>query len=82
MLSCKEITQLTSDYLDHELGFIKRMQFRMHLFICKNCQRFVEQFKTTVAAAKNLKTEKPSDETVNNQVATLLKIRDSHTHPK
>lgn len=74
MLSCKEITQLTSDYVDKELGFLKRMQFRLHLFMCKNCQRFVEQFETTVSVAAKLNPTTPSDDSLEKQVSSLLKL--------
>lgn len=43
MLSCKEISQLVSLSLDESLPIWRRMQVRMHLFLCRFCARFRQQ---------------------------------------
>ena len=43
MLSCKEISYLVSESLDHKLPFWQRIQVRMHLFMCRFCARFRRQ---------------------------------------
>lgn len=73
MLGCKDITQLTSDYLDKELGLVKRMQFKLHLFMCKNCQRFVEQFGTTISLTSKLDVAKPGNDIIEDQIARIVK---------
>lgn len=73
MLSCKEITQLSSDYIDNELPFLKRWQFRMHLFMCKRCREFVDQIETTISAIKKLQPAPPEEAYINQQVKAILK---------
>ena len=74
MLSCKEITTLASEGIDKEMPFFRRMQFNMHLLICKNCRQFIEQMETTINTISRLEPIKPSDEVINNQVDQLLKF--------
>ena len=54
MLKCKEITRLTSDYIDQNLGWRDSFSIKMHLLMCKSCQRFMENLKATIQVARNL----------------------------
>ncbi len=49
MPSCQDITKHASDYLDRSLPWWKRLGFRVHLFMCVNCQRYLDQLKLTIA---------------------------------
>lgn len=43
MPSCRDITELASDYLEGQLGWIARLMFRIHLLRCEACAEFVRQ---------------------------------------
>lgn len=44
MLNCRQIAQMSSDYLDRtDLTWQQRAQFKMHLMMCSTCRRFVGQ---------------------------------------
>lgn len=43
MLTCKEMCESTSDYLDQQVSFLKRMEMIMHWAICKHCRRYLHQ---------------------------------------
>ena len=49
MLSCSEVTEKTSDFLDGDLGLVARAEVWMHLIVCRHCRRFVRQMRATVA---------------------------------
>ena len=49
MPSCKDITNQSSDYLDRNLSFMERLGFKMHMFLCVNCKRYVSQLQLTIA---------------------------------
>jgi hypothetical protein len=49
MPSCKDITEHSSDYLDRKLSFMERLGFKLHLFMCVSCKRYVSQLKLTIA---------------------------------
>ncbi len=50
MLTCQQVTELVTDYLDGRLSFGERMGFQMHLGLCGHCRAYLRQMKTTVRA--------------------------------
>jgi len=48
MPSCKEVTEKSSDYLEHNLPWWKRPGYWMHLAMCVHCRRYVKQLKLTI----------------------------------
>ena len=51
MLSCKDVTYLTSDYLDENMGGTLSWKIRLHLAACKCCRRFVKNLRITKEVA-------------------------------
>jgi predicted anti-sigma-YlaC factor YlaD len=43
-LTCQQATALLSESLDHRLPLYQRILLRLHLPLCRACQRFQEQF--------------------------------------
>ena len=43
MLSCKETVRILS--ADQELSFRKKLELRVHLFMCKHCAAYSKQLK-------------------------------------
>ena len=43
MLSCKDVTRLLSESMDHSLPLGKRVGVRLHLLICRFCARYERQ---------------------------------------
>ncbi|MDH5545557.1 MAG: zf-HC2 domain-containing protein [Gammaproteobacteria bacterium] len=72
MLSCKDITQMASDYRDHHMGVWQRMQFRVHLMMCTHCRRFMYQLETTIGSISRITPVETDEKTVEDQVARLL----------
>ena len=56
MLSCRQIVEQSSQYLDHEMSFSHRLHYRIHLLMCRHCRRFTQQFKAAAAMTKQLET--------------------------
>lgn len=52
MLSCKEVTRLLSEQQERKLTHLEAMQLRIHLWICKPCQRFKLQVQQLSGLAK------------------------------
>lgn len=61
MLRCRDVEQQASEYLDQELPPLLQLRFRMHLLICRNCWRYVQQLRLTVSSLKQLKLAPLSD---------------------
>ncbi len=47
MLSCKEVAERASALVDGDLSPWEAVQMRVHLAMCKGCERFVGQVRTT-----------------------------------
>ena len=74
MLSCKDITHLANQKLDREMPFFKRMQFNLHLMVCKNCRQFMDQMQLTLESIQRIEPIKPEPSVVNSQVSQLLEL--------
>ena len=48
-LSCQELVELVTDYLDGALPPREHARFEAHLAACTGCARYVEQLRTTIA---------------------------------
>jgi len=53
MLSCEEVCNLVSASQDDKLSWRKRFRVKIHLIMCKACQRMSRQMKLLRAAARN-----------------------------
>jgi anti-sigma factor RsiW len=49
-LSCKELVELVTAYVEGALGADERARFDAHLTECPDCVEYVAQFRRTVAA--------------------------------
>lgn len=50
-ITCRELVELVSAYLEGSLSAGDRKRFEDHLGICEACATFVEQERMTIAAA-------------------------------
>lgn len=57
MLSCRQITELVTDYLEGKLGLVDRVSFQLHVGMCRHCRAYLRQMKTTVRTTGRLGDE-------------------------
>ncbi len=57
MLTCKEVTELVTDYLEGRLSFGQRVAFHMHLGMCRHCRAYLRQMKVTIRTLGRLPEE-------------------------
>jgi anti-sigma factor RsiW len=67
-LTCKELVELVTGYVDGSLRGRRRRRFQAHLAACDGCTRYVAQMETTIRATGRLTEEQVTDE----QKAALL----------
>lgn len=80
MLSCKDVTRLISESMDHSLPLGKRVGMRLHLLICKFCARYERQLLLIRETVKRLvATEDEAGETLSEEAKE--RIRKSLTNP-
>jgi anti-sigma factor RsiW len=51
-LTCRELVELVTDYLEGVLPDAERVRFETHMVDCEGCDRYVEQIRTTVALTR------------------------------
>jgi anti-sigma factor RsiW len=49
-LTCKELTELITDYLEERLSPVDRLRFEQHLSVCDACVTYLEQMRATIKA--------------------------------
>ncbi len=57
MLTCQQLTELVTDYLEGRLSFMERVSFQMHLGMCGHCREYLRQMKMTVRTLGKLPAE-------------------------
>jgi anti-sigma factor RsiW len=62
MLTCTQITELVTDYLEGRLSLKDRVRFRMHVGMCKHCKEYLRQMRVTVKAVGQLPDEPMPDD--------------------
>jgi hypothetical protein len=53
-MTCIEVVEVVSDYLERSLGVEERVRLEAHLVICEGCDAYVAQMRATVAALGRL----------------------------
>ena len=48
MLTCQELTEIITDYLEGSLTLMQRVSFQLHLGICRHCREYLRQMKMTI----------------------------------
>lgn len=54
MLTCKQITELVTDYVEGALPLRDRLRFQLHLGMCRHCRAYLRQMKLTAKALRHL----------------------------
>jgi predicted anti-sigma-YlaC factor YlaD len=60
MLTCRELVELITEYLEGQMPLAQRLRFQLHLGMCGNCRQYLRQMKQTVGTLHLL----PAEETI------------------
>lgn len=72
-LTCQEIVELVTDYLEDKLDQETRVRVEDHLGLCPGCQTYLRQMRETASRLGEIPVDTLSDET---QQALLSAFRD------
>jgi anti-sigma factor RsiW len=72
-LSCQELVELVTDYLENALSPSERASFEHHLAGCTGCHEYVEQMRATIELTGRLTPDDLSPEAAE---ALLAAFRD------
>jgi hypothetical protein len=56
-LSCQELVELVTDYLERRLVPHEAARFEEHLTVCKGCVNYLDQMRTTIELAGRLRVD-------------------------
>jgi hypothetical protein len=62
-ISCQEVVELVTDYLETALPADETALFEQHLNFCEGCVWYVDQMRTTVGIAGRIREEDVPDHT-------------------
>lgn len=54
MMRCDEIVRRAGEYLEHRLGWRRRLEYVLHLAMCRGCRTYVRQFRLAMQALRAL----------------------------
>jgi len=54
-LTCQELVELITDYIEGALSPAERARFDEHLAICTGCRNYLDQMQTTIRTLGQLK---------------------------
>ena len=54
MMKCREVTKLVAADMVEELGLGRRLEMRLHMFMCRHCRRYLQQIRTLGRGAREL----------------------------
>jgi hypothetical protein len=61
MLSCQQIVDQTSDFIERRLRLRSRLAFLMHIAMCRGCRTYVGQVRLTLLSLRNLPRKAPPE---------------------
>ncbi|MDT8309947.1 MAG: hypothetical protein RQ732_00735 [Methylophaga sp.] len=77
MLSCKDIHDRGSQFIDGNTGMLTKVGMLMHILMCGNCRLFIRQLRQTVVLIKKMSEQSDSDQDLD---AIADKILCKHKH--
>ena len=76
LLTCKDICDNATRHIDCPTSLWERVGLHLHLLACKECRRFMRQFRMVIAASAELnELEQPTDEEIETLAAQLASRR-------
>lgn len=56
MMNCIEITRSVTEFLERRLKLRTRIEFLIHIAMCRGCRTYVAQIRASIAAMRSLST--------------------------
>jgi len=73
MLTCRELDEFVVDYLDGTLPAAKRRKFEMHLWLCPECRRYLDEYRRAIELSRRTLSElEPPEEMPEELVQAIL----------
>ena len=70
-ISCQEVVELVTDYLEGELDDATRVELEAHLALCPGCGTYLEQMRLTIDELGHVPVDTLSDQAQEDLVAAF-----------
>lgn len=70
-ISCQEVVELVTDYLEGELDDATRAELEAHLALCPGCDTYVEQMRQTIEELGHVPVDTLSEQAQEELVAAF-----------
>lgn len=72
MLKCRDVLEQADAYLDQQLSGWQRLQFKLHLLLCRNCRRYIKNLQLTQQVSQQVRLSQtlPSE----TELDTLMRL--------
>ena len=74
-LTCAEVVELITSYLDRRLSATDAERFEEHVAFCDGCSTYVEQMRATIGATGHVRGEDVPAELRDRLLATFRELR-------
>jgi predicted anti-sigma-YlaC factor YlaD len=74
-VTCQHALEHFDDYLDDNLGRGSRWRVRLHLWICRNCRRYLSSYRTTISLVHKVCGDADDAEVPEALVSAILSAR-------
>jgi predicted anti-sigma-YlaC factor YlaD len=61
MPTCRDMSELSTDYLEHTLGWRARLGVRWHLALCSMCRAYYDQLEKTLRLLRGRPLDGPGE---------------------
>ena len=70
MPTCRDMSELVTDYLERAVSMRKRLDMWWHLVRCEACRHYYDQMRRTIGLLRRLPPSRPDKSTEDGVVAT------------
>jgi predicted anti-sigma-YlaC factor YlaD len=78
-LTCKELVELVTDYLENALTSVDHARFEAHVAICPGCRTYLDQMQTTIHTLGFLSEESLTSEARDQLLAAFRQWKERDT---
>lgn len=78
-LTCAEMVELVTDYLEGALSPVERRRFEAHIAACQGCVHYIEQMQQTIRLTGTLAEQHLSDAAKADLLRSLRDWKNSET---
>jgi len=72
MLKCRDVLEQADAYLDQQLSGWQRLQFKLHLLLCRNCRRYIKNLQLTQQVSQQVRLSQTSPSET--ELDTLMRL--------